>query len=150
MINDLTTTTILTEAVENLKTDLINSLQSKNAIATGQTAQQITVIQTGDQLQLQLPAYLIELEKGRGPTSKNAVAGTPPMIQRIQQWCKAKGIPDKAAWAVKKKIDKVGYPGKPGILTEPLGDDNINLRLNEALPKLADNITSQILNALPI
>ena len=136
--------------IGNLKTDLINSLQAKGSIATGQTAQQINIVNTNNGVQLQIPAYLEELENGRKPTSKNAVAGNPPMIQRILQWCRAKGIPDKAAWAVKKKIDKVGYPGKPGIISGPLGDDNINLRLNQSLTKIADNITTEILNQLPI
>jgi hypothetical protein len=138
------------QALENLKTDVLTSLQSKGSTATGQTEQQIKTINNGNNIQLQLPAYLLELEKGRGPTSKNATLGNPPMIQRIQQWCRAKGIPDKAAWAIKKKIDKVGYPGKPGILSEPLGIDNINLRLNQSLQKMADNITTEILNNLPI
>jgi hypothetical protein len=93
---------------------------------------------------------MMALEQGRGPTGKNAVPGNPPMIQRIQQWCAAKGIPNSAAWAIKKHIDKVGYPGKPGILSQPLGDDNINLRLNQFLPAVADNISTQIINALPI
>lgn len=147
----MTNNQILTDLLTTLKTDLINSLQSKGSIATGQTAQQITVVKSDDNnIQLQLPAYLIELEKGRGPTSKNAVAGDPPMIQRIQQWCRAKGIPDSAAWAVKKKIDKEGYPGKPGILTQPLGNDNINARLDQSLDDLAGNISSQILNAIQI
>jgi len=78
------------------------------------------------------------------------VPGNPPMIQRIQQWCQAKGIPDKAAWAIKKKIDKVGYPGKPGLLTEPLGDDNINQRLNETSSDIADDLLNQILNSIAI
>jgi len=147
----MTNNQILTDLLTTLKTDLINSLQSKGSITTGQTAQQITVVKNNDNnIQLQLPAYLIELENGRGPTSKNAVAGDPPMIQRIQQWCRAKGIPDSAAWAVKKKIDKVGYPGKPGILTQPLGNDNINARLDQSLEDLANNISSQILNAIQI
>lgn len=136
--------------LENLKIDVLTSLQSKGGTATGETEQQIKIINNGNNIQLQLPAYLLELEKGRGPTSKNATPGNPPMIQRIQQWCRAKGIPDKAAWAIKKKIDKVGYPGKPGILTEPLGIDNINLRLNQSLQKMADNITTEILNNLPV
>ena len=146
----MTNNQILTDLLTNIKTDLINSLQSKGSIATGQTAQQITVTTNDNNIQLQLPAYLIELEKGRGPTSKNAVAGDPPMIERIQQWCQAKGIPDSAAWAIKKKIDKVGYPGKPGILTQPLGNDNINSRLDQSLETLAGNISSQILNAIHI
>ena len=144
------TNDILITMAGNLKTDLINSMQAKGSIATGQTAQQITIVDNGDNVQLNIPAYLMELENGRGPTSKNALPGNPPMIQRIQQWCQAKGIPLKAAWAVKKKIDKLGYPGKPGILTEPLGDDNINLHLNEASTQLADNLTAEILNALNI
>jgi hypothetical protein len=140
----------LTTFLETLKTDLINSMQAKGVITTGQTANQINVVNDNGNLQLQIPGYLQVLESGRGPTSKNAVAGDPPMIDRIQQWCREKGIPDKAAWAIKKKIDKVGYTGKPGILTEPLGDDNINLRLNQSLTTIADSITSQILNNLSL
>jgi len=137
----------LTPTLEALKTDLLNSLQSKG-VATGQTAQQITVTNTDGGAQLQIPAYLQIVESGRGPTSKNPVAGNPPMIVRIQQWCREKGIPDKAAWAIKKKIDKQGFPGKPGILSEPLSDTNINLRLDPALEQMADNLSTQILNAI--
>ncbi len=144
------TNEILTATAEKLKTDLINFLQANGKIATSQTINQITITTDGNNIQLNLPAYIIELEKGRGPTGKNARSGNPPMIQRIQQWCQAKGIPGKAAWAIKKHIDKVGYPGTPGIISGPLGDDNINLRFNQALPIIADNISTQIINALPI
>jgi len=138
---------LITDLLNNIKTDLINSLQSKGITGT-QTIAQIKITTSDDQQQLQIPGYLQIVETGRGPTGKNATPGSPPMIQRIQQWCQAKGIPDKAAWAIKKKIDKVGYPGKPGILTEPLSDDNINLRLNESSAQIADNLTTQILNTL--
>jgi len=140
---------ILNEIAAALKTDIINSLQT-NGSASDQTMQQITITKTDTGIQLQLPAYLLILEKGRGPTSKNPVPGNPPMIRRIQQWCREKGIDDKAAWAIKKKIDKVGYPAKPGIITAPLGDDNINNRLAGPLQQLAETITTQILNAITI
>ena len=139
----------LSQIAEALKTDVINSLQAKGS-GSGQTGQQIIITKTDKGLQLQLPAYLLILEKGRGPTSKNPVPGNPPMIQRIQQWCQQKGIDQKAAWAIKKKIDKVGYPAKPGIISEPLGDDNINSRLTEPLNQLAEHITAQILNAITL
>ena len=139
----------LSQIAEALKTDVINSLQAKGS-GSGQTGQQINITKTDKGLQLQLPAYLLILEKGRGPTSKNPVPGNPPMIQRIQQWCQQKGIDQKAAWAIKKKIDKVGYPAKPGIISEPLGDDNINSRLTEPLNQLAEHITAQILNAITL
>lgn len=127
----------LIQLLEALKTDVINSLQANGANATGQTAKQLTITTGGNTIQLELPGYMQLLETGRGPTGKDAVAGNPPMIQRIKQWCQAKGIPDKAAWVIKKSIDKNGYKGKPGILTEPLGDDNINRRLNPVMESVA-------------
>jgi len=136
----------ITQFLESIKTDLINSLQAKNITNT----QSITITGDDQTQQLQIPSYLQIVETGRKPTSKNAQPGNPPMIQRIQQWCRDKGIPDKAAWAIKKKIDKMGYPGKPGLLTDPLGDDNINAKLEQTLEQMADNISNQILNALPI
>ena len=138
----------LTTFLESLKTDVINSMQAKGKMATGQTAQQITVETNGDKAQLILPGYLQALETGRAPTGKNALPGNPPMIDRIKAWCQAKGIPDKAAWAVKKSIDKKGYPGVPGILSEPLGDDNINLRLNQVTGPMADEIAQQVADSV--
>ena len=140
---------IISDFLNNLKTDLISSLRSKG-ITTTQTIDQIKITADGDRQQLQVPGYLQVLEKGRGPTGKNAPTGNPPMIQRIQQWCRDKGIPEKAAWAVKKKIDKAGYPAKPGILTDPLGNDNINARLNESSAQIAENLTTQIINIISL
>jgi hypothetical protein len=136
----------LIQFLELLKIDVINSLQAEGSNATGQTAKMLTIAQDGDNLQLRLPGYMQLLETGRGPTSADAVAGDPPMIQRIQAWCQSKGIPDKAAWAIKKSIDKNGYKGKPGILSEPLGDDNIALRLDPVLEDTASLLIAQLLD----
>ena len=144
MINDH-----ITNLITTLKTDLINSLQSKG-ITSDQTISQIKTIDNGNQQQLQIPGYLQIVETGRGPTSSNPVPGDPPMIQRIQQWCREKGIPDKAAWAIKTKIDKVGYAGKPGTLSQPLGDENINNRLNQSAEQITDELLTQILNSINI
>ncbi|MFI5138695.1 MAG: hypothetical protein ACHQIM_12785 [Sphingobacteriales bacterium] len=134
----------LIQLLELLKTDVINSMQANGKDATGQTAKQLTIVEGDNGVQLQLPGYMQLLETGRGPTSPDAVAGNPPMIQRIQQWCQAKGIPDKAAWAIKKSIDKKGFKGQPGLLTGPLGNDNINLRLNPVLQAIADGISGEL------
>jgi len=138
----------LSNFLESLKADVIHSLQSNGKIATGQSAQQITIVNDGGKAQLQLPGYLHILETGRAPTGPNPIAGSPPMIDRIKEWCAAKGIPDKAAWAIKKSIDKNGYKGTLGILSEPLSDDNINLRLNPATENIADTFTQQIVNSI--
>jgi hypothetical protein len=138
----------LIQFLELLKTDVINSMQANGKDATGQTAKQLTIVEDGNNVQLQLPGYMQLLESGREPTGLNATAGDPPMIQRIQQWCQAKGIPDKAAWAIKKSIDKKGFKGVPGLLTEPLGDDNINMRLNPLMDSIADAISEELIKSI--
>jgi TusA-related sulfurtransferase len=138
----------LTQLLEALKTDLINSLQTNGKYATGQTEQQITVVTDDNKATLEIPAYIQVLETGRRPTSPNAIPGDPPMIQRIQQWCRAKGLPDKAAWAIKKSIDKKGYPGKQGILSQPLSDENIETRLAPILDSIADEVITQLVNSI--
>jgi hypothetical protein len=138
----------LSNFLDSLKTDVIHSLQANGKMATGQSAQQITIVNDGDKAQLQLPGYMQLLESGRAPTGSNPIAGNPPMIDRIKQWCAAKGIPDKAAWAIKKSIDKKGYKGVPGILSDPLGEDNINLRLNPATEDMANQIMQAIIDAI--
>ncbi len=134
----------LTTFLDSLRTDVIHSMQSKGKYATGQTAQQINIVDDGEQASLQMAAYIQALEFGRNPTSSNPIPANLPMIDRIKQWCQAKGIPDKAAWAIKKSIDKKGYKGIPGILSEPLGDDNLNRRLTQATDSISDNTTRQI------
>jgi hypothetical protein len=138
----------LIQFLELLKTDVINSMQANGKDATGQTAKQLTIVEDGANVQLQLPGYMQLLEAGRGPTGLNAVAGDPPMIQRIQQWCQAKGIPDKAAWAIKKSIDKKGFKGIPGLLSEPLGEDNIDMRLNPMMDNIACNISEELIKLI--
>jgi hypothetical protein len=136
----------LIQLLELLKTDVINSMQANGKDVSGQTAMQLTIVESDNGVELQLPGYMQLLETGRGPTSQNAVAGNPPMIKRIQQWCQAKGIPGKAAWAIKKSIDKKGFKGTPGLLTEPLGDDNINLRLNQVIDAIATEMSKFIVD----
>ncbi|HZX57728.1 MAG TPA: hypothetical protein VFE54_03350 [Mucilaginibacter sp.] len=137
----------LSNFLDCLKTDVIHSLQANGKMATGQSAQQMKIVNDGDKAQLKLPGYLHILETGRAPTGPNPIAGNPPMIDRIKAWCAAKGVPDKAAWAIKKSIDKNGYKGTPGILSEPLGDDNINLRLSPATEEMAGTIVQNIIDS---
>lgn len=133
----------LTLFLESIRSDLINSLQSKGSVSQ-QTISQMTITTEGDKAQLQIPGFLQMLETGRGPTGKNATPGVPPMIQRIKQWCQAKGIPEREAWAIKKVIDKKGIKGKPGILTEPLSDENIDRRLKPIMESLANELIGSI------
>lgn len=135
---------VLTDFLTAVRTDVVNSLQSNGRFATGETIANIEVEATDSDGQITAPWWIDALEVGRKPTSPGASAGDPPMIDRIKAWCAAKGIDEKAAWAIKKSIDKKGYPGKPGVLTEPLSDDNINSKLNMAAELIAGNLQQEI------
>ena len=141
---------ILAEIATSIGTDVINSMQAKGRYATGQTARQIETVSSPGTAKLLAPDYIDHLEKGRSPTSSNPKPGDPPMIERIKAWCAAKGIPDKAAWAIKKNIDKYGYKGKPGVLSEPLSDENINLRVTQGMDKLTDTLLPKIAESLTL
>jgi hypothetical protein len=135
---------LLLDAVTDIKNDVINSMQSNNRFATGETVAALEVTNNDSSVQLLAPLYVDALEFGRGPTSPDAIPGDPPMIERIKAWCAAKGIEDGAAWAIKKNIDKVGYPGKPGVLTEPLSDDNISRRITPATESIASDLSKRV------
>lgn len=139
---------ILLDIMNNIQTDVINSMQSKGRYATGETMAALEIVQNGTQVQLLAPKHIDALEYGRGPTTAGAVAGNPPLIDRIKAWCDAKGIDQKAAWAIKKNIDKVGYPGIQGVLTEPLSDDNLDRRLNAGLEEIANDFGQRAIEAL--
>ena len=138
----------LESCLELLRADLLNTMQSAGKVPGSHTISEMVVTKTATGVQLQLPGFLPILETGRAPTSKNAPAGDPPMITRIRNWCREKGIPDNKAWAIKKTIDKNGFKGKPGLLSEPLSNENIALRITPFLDRLAMNISSQIISSL--
>lgn len=140
---------ILTDLINNIKTDVINSMQSKGRYATGETVAALETVVNDDTGQLLAPAYIDALELGRGPTSPGATAGDPPLIDKIKEWTAAKGI-DINPYAITKQIHKQGYPGKPGVLTEPLSDDNINMRVDEAMEIYSDQLAKEVLDLFGI
>lgn len=139
---------ILRDFVSAIQADVAGSLQEKGRFASGQTIQSLEVVDIADEkVELQGPPWIICLEKGRPPTSQDAAKGDPTIFQRIQEWVQFKGIPTAAVYAITQKIHKQGYKGTPGVLSEPLREDNINKRAEEAAGKLSDLFIKQILEA---
>ena len=136
---------ILTEMVDTIKNDVINSIQAKGKYATGSTVKALEISASPNNVQLLAPEYIDALEKGRKPTGPDAAKGDPTVFERIKEWCAAKGIDEKFAYAITKNIHEKGYPGTPGVLTEPLSDDNINKRMDTFLDQLANNEADNIL-----
>jgi hypothetical protein len=147
---------ILTDLINNIKTDVINSMQSFGAIGNGETISQLETLIDNDTGQLIAPFWIWALEFGRKPTSPGAAKGDPTLYQKICVWAPTKGIPEFSTnskgqtinvWrAITAYIHKNGYPGKPGILTIPVGHDNINSRLNDACEKIANQTGKEVLD----
>lgn len=138
---------IITKFIDTLRVDVINSMQSSGQSATGQTAAQLQIYNDESDQTLTGPFWIDTLEFGRKPTKPGAPAGTPTVYENIVAWATAKGIPefetnDKGqkinVWrAITAHIHKYGYEGKPGVLSAPLGDDNVNNRLADTMEQLA-------------
>ena len=141
---------ILNEIITEIENDIIHSLQQNDRIASGKTIAEFTTTVAGDRAQLIVPKYLDALEYGRSPTRPDAPKSDPTLFEAIQEWCKARGIDEGAAYAITNKIHKKGYEGTPGILTEPLSDDNLGAIMERGMTKVADLMGSDILDLFDV
>lgn len=139
----------LTECINDIRNDVINSLQANGRYATGDTIANLVDTVGEDYAALFAPWWIDALEYGRKPTSPGAPTGDPTLFERIEAWIAAKGL-DLNPYAVTKKIHKYGYPGTPGILTEPLSDDSIDKHVSEAANIIADNEAKKVLDLFDI
>lgn len=145
---------ILASMMNDIENDVIHSMQQNNRVATGKTIGELQTIITNEQGILMAPRSIDALEFGRKPTSPNAPAGEPTLYECIVEWAQARGIDefqtnDKGVevnvWrAITAHIHKYGFEGTPGILTEPLSDENLGKRTDKGLNKIADLLGHEI------
>lgn len=138
----------LLEVVQGLKEDLAESLKTNGRYASGRTEEQIIPSATDHSAQLDAPGWIYALQDGRKPTSEGATAGSPTLFEAIKEWCAYKGIDQKLAYPITKKIHEEGYAGTPGIIDEPLSDENIDKHLNKALGDIATLFTNDVSKAI--
>lgn len=106
----------ITQAIENrlkrlgdrIIEDMRGNLQAKNANATGRLSKSFRqkVLRTANAIELQVLGnhYWRYVDKGRNP-------GRMPPVQAIRRWTRAKGIPERSAYAIAKKIGEQGTEG---------------------------------------
>jgi hypothetical protein len=141
---------ILKQIPDALIVDLTHSIQAKGKSASGKTIEALESAATDHTAQLLAPAHINALEFGRKPTSPGAPKGDPTLYDIIVEWCGVRGIDEGAAWPITKHIHEFGYAGTPGVLTEPLSDQNVNKRVDETVGKLATLLTTTLANQLHI
>jgi len=139
---------ILKEIPDKLIIDLTNSIQAKGKSASGKTIAALESAANDDSSKLLAPKHITALEAGRKPTRPGAPTGDPTLLEIIKDWCQVRGIDEGMAYPITKNIHEKGYPGTPGVLTEPLGNANVNKRVDESLGKLAALVTNEFGNLL--
>lgn len=96
---------LLNEWGADLVADVLAALASKNKIASGRLYKSLR-LEVQDSLdELSLLVYEEDYGKyvdaGRGP-------GKMPPLEAIREWTRLKGIPERAAWPIARKIARVG------------------------------------------
>lgn len=128
---------ILNDLVTAVRNDVIHSLQANGREATGATIKELQQATINNKVMLLAPSWITALENGRKPTPEGTPPSDPTLREALIPWLDARGIPQSAAYAVAKKIHQKGYKGTPGVLSEPLSDDNINRLADQAADNLA-------------
>lgn len=96
---------ILNRVGDTIILKLKNRLDAKGLTATGETKESIKKVVTANGLQITANASIMTLVKGRNPT-KNKGDGSVKL--KIKAWARAKGIPEKDAYKILKKIHEKG------------------------------------------
>ncbi|WP_295651689.1 hypothetical protein [uncultured Mucilaginibacter sp.] len=136
----------------DIKNQIIDAATQKGLSASGKTLASLEVVPTDNGYELQADSSIYFMEHGRGPTSTNAVAGNPNLVQIIQEWLEDKGL-DINPYAVAKTIHKNGTKlfravGNSGVLSVPLNLDALDQVFDGISDQYLQNATNQLFNAM--
>ena len=116
--------TILIKGLEDTKKSIQKNLASSGRNASGSTSKSLKVTSsiTPTQVVAKLTGsnVLEVLEFGRGAT-KNASSNA-TWKGELLSWMRIRGIPEGAFYPIWRKINRDGYKGTPGIVSNPVDD----------------------------
>jgi hypothetical protein len=114
---------IIKDFLDTMKEGLIAYMDSEDRNATGRSKASIQVINlTGSAGQLVGAQYIEYVFKGRPP-------GKLPPLNKIIDWCNARGIPRGVAWVIAKNIAESGsalWQSKRNIFDEIITEEKVN------------------------
>lgn len=123
----MTAEEVLRVEFESLKRDLIAEYDRKGMRASGEFANELeVVVESGNNAKLLGAEHSLQLEDGRGKTSEGAARAEPPLIEKIKQWIRDKGIVSDIkndedgstlAFLIARKIHREGWnrAGRGGV-----------------------------------
>lgn len=111
--------------------------------ATGKSLESLEIVSTPGQVVVLCSPAFTAIETGRKPTPDNTAPSTPTLVQALIDWCRARGIPEGARFAIAKKIHKKGFEGTPGVITSVLNEENIGRILDVVCLDKLDGIINE-------
>ena len=113
---------ILTKELNELKNSILENLYRNDRVASGKTAKSIRVeVQQKGEFtigRIYGSKVLDILEEGRGKT-KNA-STTRTWEQELRSWMRTRGISQDAFYPIWRKINRDGYEGTKGLISDPI------------------------------
>jgi hypothetical protein len=114
---------ILHKGLEKVKFDILANMASSKRNASGKTSKSLRVEVKVSDTQVKAVLYgssvFEQLEFGRGKT-KNGTKGSSSWFKELLAWVKIRGLPEGSVYAIFKKINKEGYKGTKGLVTNPV------------------------------
>lgn len=133
--------TIIRDFLETMKEELIAYMDSNDRNATGQSRASIQVVNvTGSTGQLVGAEWINYVFKGRAP-------GKMPPLDKIIDWCNARGIPRGVAWVIARNIAELGtklWRERRNIFNEVITDEKINTFVNSLSAIYSAKLNSEI------
>lgn len=113
---------ILQKGLDVLLNDITQSLYKNNRVASGKTARSLKVVMNvGSDIvkgSLLGSSVLEQLEFGRGKTKNGSNSAT--WEKELRDWMRIRGIEQSAFYPIWRKINRDGYKGTKGLITDPI------------------------------
>lgn len=142
---------ILEKRGDEIVYSLRKSLKDNNRIATGKTAQGIEwkVSDTTNYttLTIEAPSHITFLEDGRKPSKSKGGSG---FLDELREWMKARNIfsqgmtPEQLEFLIYRKINKVGFQGTTGLISNIINQSLFQKIENEVAEKTLEETFQNI------
>ena len=113
---------ILTKGLEKTKVAIQKNLASSGRNASGETSKSLKVVSSSTPTQIRASlvgsSVLEVLEYGRGKTKNPSSKAT--WAADLRGWMRIRGIPEGAFYPIWRKINREGYKGTQGIVSNPV------------------------------
>jgi hypothetical protein len=142
---------IATEIESEIRANLERYNRNASGNASRSLRHEITPTNLGQKVTIYGASYLCQLEYGRGATKGGG--GQKFTVQMIADWIVAKGLTydiplQSLAYLIWKKINRVGYEGTKGVITDAINPIKINAYLKQLGGEVTKSLVKDLKNAL--